>query len=319
MTTFDREIEALRAKRDRAVTRPEVERLVGGGTGGPSDWASITGKPSTFAPSPHVHAASDITDLTEVVQDIVAALLVQGSGVTLTYNDAAGTLTVAASGGGLADGDKGDITVSGSGATWTIDANAVSLSKLATMATDSLLGRDTAGTGNVEVLSPSQVRVILNVADGATANSADATLLARANHTGTQLAASISDFASAVAALITGKQDTLVSGTTIKTVNGNSLLGSGNLVISGSGLAGTATVTPALASNEWRETVAAVGVTGSSKIICGVGVHSDTDENDPEFLDIGAISAIPGTDTLTFVMNFLTPTQGPIKLNWSAF
>lgn len=34
--------------------------------------------------------------------------------------------------------------------------------------------------------TPAQVRSTLNVADGATANSADATLLARANHTGTQ-------------------------------------------------------------------------------------------------------------------------------------
>lgn len=100
MSTFDRDIEALQAKRDRAVTRPEVERLVGGGPGGPADWASITGKPSTFTPSAHVHASSDITDLTEVIQDMIAAFLVQGSGVTLTYNDVANTLTIASTGGG---------------------------------------------------------------------------------------------------------------------------------------------------------------------------------------------------------------------------
>jgi hypothetical protein len=35
--------------------------------------------------------------------------------------------------------------------------------------------------------------------------------------------------------LATSKQDTLVSGTNIKTINGNSILGSGNLVISGGG------------------------------------------------------------------------------------
>lgn len=54
--------------------------------------------------------------------------------------------------GGVADGDKGDITVSGSGTVWTIDPNAVSLGKMAQIATDKLLGRDTAATGNVEVI-----------------------------------------------------------------------------------------------------------------------------------------------------------------------
>ncbi len=55
--------------------------------------------------------------------------------------------------GVLSDGDKGDITVSASGATWTIDNNTVTLAKMATMATDSILGRATASTGNVEVLT----------------------------------------------------------------------------------------------------------------------------------------------------------------------
>ena len=49
-------------------------------------------------------------------------------------------------------------------------------------------------------INAATLRSHLNVADGATANSSDATLLNRANHTGTQAASTISDFTSAAAA-----------------------------------------------------------------------------------------------------------------------
>jgi hypothetical protein len=45
-------------------------------------------------------AASTISDFAEAVDDRVAALLVAGTNVTLTYNDAGNTLTIAATGGG---------------------------------------------------------------------------------------------------------------------------------------------------------------------------------------------------------------------------
>ena len=50
----------------------------------------------------------------------------------------------------VADGDYGDITVSGSGLVWTIDNGVVSFAKLQDIATQKLLGRTTAGTGDVE-------------------------------------------------------------------------------------------------------------------------------------------------------------------------
>lgn len=92
----------------------------------------------------------------------------------------------------------GDVT--GSGAL-TIANNAVTNAKLADVPTATLKGRNSAGTGDPQDLTVGQVLALLNVAAGATANSSDAFLLSRANHTGTQLASTISDFAAAVAAV----------------------------------------------------------------------------------------------------------------------
>ena len=73
----------------------------------------------------------------------------------------------AAASAGVSDGDKGDITVSSTGTVWTVDDEAITLAKMAHMATGSLLGRSTAGAGDVEVLAASAVRTLLNVEDGA--------------------------------------------------------------------------------------------------------------------------------------------------------
>jgi hypothetical protein len=83
--------------------------------------------------------------------------LVAGSNVTITTDAATDTITISATGGGggggVSDGDKGDITVSGSGNTWTIDPQAVSYSKLQNVTTNRLLGRATAGAGSAEELT----------------------------------------------------------------------------------------------------------------------------------------------------------------------
>jgi hypothetical protein len=70
-------------------------------------------------------------------------------------------------GGGVSDGDKGDVTVSGTGATWTIDAQAVTLAKLANLAQDTVIGRVTAGTGVPEALTASQARTVLGLGGSA--------------------------------------------------------------------------------------------------------------------------------------------------------
>ena len=96
-----------------------------------------------------------------------------------------------------------------------------------------------ATTADSGFMSASDKTKLDGIAPGATANDTDVNLKDRANHTGTQAISTVTGLQTA----LDGKQDTLVSGTNIKTINGDSLLGSGNLVISGGGGGGESTAT----------------------------------------------------------------------------
>ena len=60
--------------------------------------------------SGHTHTASNVSDFTEAVQDVVGAsgFLIGASGVTISYNDASGTLTITGGGGGATISNAGD-------------------------------------------------------------------------------------------------------------------------------------------------------------------------------------------------------------------
>jgi len=75
---------------------------------------------------------------------------------------------------GISDGDKGDITVSSNGATFTIDNDAVSYAKIQNVsATNRILGRDSSGAGAIEEITPANLRTMINVEDGATADQSN--------------------------------------------------------------------------------------------------------------------------------------------------
>jgi hypothetical protein len=68
---------------------------------------------------------------------------------------------------------------------------------------------------NAGLVSPAQHTKLSGIATGATANSSDATLLDRANHTGTQAASTISDFSTAADARIAAASVNALSDVTV--------------------------------------------------------------------------------------------------------
>lgn len=137
------------------------------------------------------------------------ATLIQGTNITLSEPDSEGKVTISASQpDGLAT--KTEVT---EGLATKLDTSVYNSEK-ADFALKSEIP-DTSGLATKEEIS-----------DMETKTSAAATYQPKGNYAGQQ---EVTDLTANVTALQANKQDTLVSGTNIKTINGQSLLGEGNI------------------------------------------------------------------------------------------
>lgn len=166
---------------------------------------------------------SDVAGLAPVVwtqeqlEDAVAAMFQRGThtGVSVSYDDAAGAILLTASGGGggttlsqeEVEDMVGRLTVQGTGISVTYDdaGNVLSIA---------LAG---------ESYTTADRNKLAGIAAGATANASDAFLRDRANHTGAQAIGTITGLQT----VLDGKQPV----TSFKTINGQAITGTGDISI----------------------------------------------------------------------------------------
>lgn len=104
------------------------------------------------------------TTLLDLFTSALKGLVPASGGGTTNFLRADGTWAAPpGGGGGVADGDYGDITVSGGGTVWTIDNTVVTFAKVQNIATSRLLGRTTAGSGSVEELTAASAKTLLAI------------------------------------------------------------------------------------------------------------------------------------------------------------
>ena len=124
---------------------------------------TIKGRVSASTGNVEDLTGTQATTLLDTFTTSLKGLVPASGGGTTNFLRADGTWAAPSAGGGVSDGDKGDITVSGGGATWTIDNLSVSFAKVQNIATARILGRTTAGAGSVEELTAASAKTLLAI------------------------------------------------------------------------------------------------------------------------------------------------------------
>lgn len=139
-----------------------------------------------------------------------------GAGVTATDS---GTKTVVTIPAYTHPNHSGDVVSVADGAT-EIQAGVVTNAKLANVATSTIKGRVTASTGDVEDLTATQARTLLNVADGANAGITALTGAVTASGSGSVAATIASDAVTTVKILDANVTNAKMANMTTKTLKG---------------------------------------------------------------------------------------------------
>ena len=199
----EQSIAALPAPYNDAALAGRVSALEGASAS--VAWTDVTGKPSAFPAAAHQHSFADITGLTtalaakadaaavltlEAIQDAVAAMFQGGThtNAAISYDDAAGTLSITASGAGASltqeeiEDFVGGLILQGTGINVTYDD------------TGNVLSIALSG----ESFTTAEKNKLAGIAAGATANATDAQLRDRTTHTGQQAISTVTGLQNAL-------------------------------------------------------------------------------------------------------------------------
>lgn len=132
--------------------------LGGKAVSGAAAWGSITGTLSSQTDlqtalnlKANLNSPTFTGTVTLPASQVVNGVTLQTGGSASLYLNQQGSYVAAS--GGVSDGDKGDITVSGSGTVWTIDNDVVTYAKMQNVGANSVLARAAASSGDVSEVS----------------------------------------------------------------------------------------------------------------------------------------------------------------------